>query len=120
MITIIDYQKIKASTARARLKLAAANAGAVLEQSPYAFQPGARQLLPMLAELKDMRRHLAVDWPAATRHDLNYLVDDGRCTQAEADQDHAEVCRRIGLRVAEFDKAIAGIQALLDLGSPTG
>ena len=110
----------KAAAARLKLASAAAHAEAALAQSPYAFQPGARQLLPMLAELKSMRRHLAEDWPASIQRDLSYLVQDGHCTQAEADRNHAEVCQRIGLRVAEFDKAIAGIQALLDLGSPIG
>jgi len=87
---------------------------------PYGFQPGARQLVPMLAELKAMRRHLAEDWPASNLRDLNTAVRFGHCTQAEADQQHAEVCERIELRVVEFDRAIAGIQALLDLGSPIG
>lgn len=113
----IITQKTKVSSAR--LRLAASNASAVLAKaSPYEFQPGSRQLLPMLAELKEMRRHLAEDWPKYNLHDLNLSVRFGDCTQAEADRDQAELCRRIDIRLAEFDKAIAGIQALLDLGSP--
>lgn len=107
------------STARTELKLVVTHAEAALA-GLYAGQPGARQLLPMLTVLKEMRRNLAEDWPAADRVLGTYAVNDGYCTQAEADQDHAEVCRRIWLRVAEFDKAIAGIQRLLDLGSPSG
>jgi hypothetical protein len=86
------------SAARAKLKLVAAHTEAALE-GLYGHQPGARQLLPMLAELKEMRRNLAEDW------------------SADADVDG---CRQIWLRVVEFDKAIASIQRLLDLGSPIG
>ena len=120
MTTIIDTPKTKAKKTT-RLRLAAANAGAALAQpnrSPYEFQPGARQLVPMLAELKAMRQHLAEDWPTSNLHDLNLSVRFGHCTQADADQHQAERCRRIDLRVLEFDRAIAGIQALLDLGCP--
>ena len=86
------------SAAPAKLKLVANHADAALA-GLYAGQPGARQLLPMLTVLKEMRRNLAEDWPA----DANV---DG--------------CRQIWLRVVEFDKAIASIQRLLDLGSPIG
>jgi len=119
MTTITDIKT------KAAAKLAAANARAEQAlatpvQSPYRGQPGASVLEPMLAELKEMRRHLAEDWPASNLHDLNIMIRTGHCSQAEAERDHAAVCQRIGLRVAEFDKAIASIQALLDLGSPTG
>ena len=88
----IITQKTKVSSAR--LRLAASNASAVLAKaSPYEFQPGSRQLLPMLAELKEMRRHLAEDWPKYNLHDLNLSVRFGDCTQAEADRDQAELCR---------------------------
>lgn len=107
------------STARAKLKLPPALSEAALA-GLYAGQPGARQLLPMLTVLKEMRQNLAEDWPAADRTLGTYAVNEGRYTQAEADQDHAEVCGQIWLRVVEFDKAIASIQRLLDLGSPTG
>lgn len=106
------------STARTELKLVA-HAEAALA-GLYSGQPGARQLVPMLTELKEMRRNLAEDWPAADRVLGTYAVNEGRYTQAEADQDHAEVCGKIWLRVVEFDKAIASIQRLLDLGSPIG
>lgn len=107
------------SAAPAKLKLVADHADAALA-GLYAGQPGARQLLPMLTVLKEMRRNLAEDWPAADRTLGTYAVNEGRYTQAEANQDHAEACGQIWLRVVEFDKAIASIQRLLDLGSPTG
>lgn len=118
MTTEIIDSKAK-SAVPAKLKLVANHADAALA-GLYAGQSGARQLLPMLTVLKEMRRNLAEDWPAADRVLGTYAVNDGYCTQAEADQDHAEVCRRIWLRVVEFDKAIAGIQRLLDLGNPNG
>ena len=90
--------EISDSKARAKPKLIAAHTEAALE-GLYAGQSGARPLLPMLTELKEMRRNLAEDWPA------------------DADVD---ACRQIWLRVVEFDKAIASIQQLLDLGSPIG
>jgi len=118
---IIDPPKTKAKAPN-HLKLAAAAARAeealATNRNPYEFQPGARQLVPMLAELKAMRQHLAEDWPTSNLHDLNLSVRFGHCTQADADQHQAEHCRRIDIRVLEFDRAIAGIQALLDLGCP--
>lgn len=107
------------SAARAKLKLVADHADAALA-GLYAGQPGARQLLPMLTVLKEMRRNLVEDWSAADRTLGTYAVNEGRYTQTEADQDHAEACGKIWLRVVEFDKAIASIQRLLDLGSPIG